>query len=167
MTGYFNQRESELQKQLGVTANRLTDTSANSEHAEKKVSLLQDELESYQSQVKTLKKEMEEQERSLKSQYATAEKKQHESWVSARQDSRRLAEAQAEMQTLRTRLTMIEGKLVEKEFEISSLKEENSSLMENVEKISRLSQGKSEPGNVQINSPLFHFIYQFYNTQSF
>ena len=44
---------------------------------------------------------MEEQERMLKNQNANLEKKQHESWVTVRQESRRSAEAQSEMQTLR------------------------------------------------------------------
>ncbi len=67
--------------------------------------------------------------------------------MTVRQESRRSAEAQSEMQTLRARLTTVEGKLVEKEFEITSLKEENESLRETVEKISRSSLSKSEPGN--------------------
>lgn len=44
------------------------------------------------------------------------------------------------------RLTTVESKLVEKEFEISKLREENQSLMDTVEKISRSSQVKQEVG---------------------
>jgi hypothetical protein len=54
---------------------------------------------------------MEEQERSLKAQNAALEKKQHESWVTVRQETRRMTEANTEMQTLRTRLTVAESKL--------------------------------------------------------
>ena len=43
------------------------------------------------------------QERSLKAQNAALEKKQHESWVTVRQETRRMTEANTEMQTLRTR----------------------------------------------------------------
>jgi hypothetical protein len=103
LTTYFNQREAELQKQLGMTANRLTDTASTSESATKQLTSLLEELESYKSQLSLQKKEMEEQERSLKAQNAILEKKQHESWVTVRQESRRSAEAQSEMQTLRTR----------------------------------------------------------------
>ena len=48
------------------------------------------------------------------------------------------------MQTLRARLTTVEGKLVEKEFEIKRLMEENDSLKETVENLSRLTVGKSD-----------------------
>ena len=47
-------------------------------------------------------------------------------------------------QTLRARLTTVEGKLVEKEFEIKNILEENDSLKETVENISRASVGKSD-----------------------
>ena len=47
-------------------------------------------------------------------------------------------------QTLRARLTTVEGKLVEKEFEIKYILEENDSLKETVENISRASVGKSD-----------------------
>jgi chromosome segregation ATPase len=77
-------------------------------------------------------------------QNASLERKQHESWVTVRQEARKSSEAASELQTLRTRLTTVEGKLVEKEFEISRLKEENNSLKETVEKISRSSVGKGE-----------------------
>lgn len=146
LQSYFNQRESDLQKQLGMTANRLSDTTDSSESAVKRITLLTDELENTKSQLRTLKKEMEDQERSLKAQNATLEKKQHESWVTVRQETRRSAEAREEMATLRTRLTVVESQLVEKEFEISNLKEENENLKETVERISRASQVKSEPG---------------------
>ena len=48
------------------------------------------------------------------------------------------------LQTLRARLTTVEGKLVEKEFEIKRLIEENDSLKETVENLSRLTVGKSD-----------------------
>ncbi len=68
LTAYFNQRESDLQKQLGVTSNRLTDTESVSESSSKRIAALTEEVESLRAQQKTLKGEMEEQERSLKSQ---------------------------------------------------------------------------------------------------
>ena len=58
---YFNQREAELQKQLGVQTQRLGEVEVDSESVSKKLNLLYDELESYKSQCKTLKQEMEEQ----------------------------------------------------------------------------------------------------------
>ena len=58
---YFNQREAELQKQLGVQTQRLGEVEVDSESVSKKLNLLYDELESYKSQCKSLKQEMEEQ----------------------------------------------------------------------------------------------------------
>ena len=59
LTTYFNQRESDLQKQLGMTANRLTDTASSSESAGKQLIMLQEEVEAYKTQVKLIKREME------------------------------------------------------------------------------------------------------------
>ena len=58
---YFNQREAELQKQLGVQTQRLGEVEVDSESVSKKLNLLYEELESYKSQCKSLKQEMEEQ----------------------------------------------------------------------------------------------------------
>merc|ERR1719382_2171916 len=130
---YFNQREAELQKQLGVQTQRLGEVEVDSESVSKKLNLLYDELESYKSQCKSLKQEMEEQERSLKAQNAALEKKQHESWVTVRQETRRMTEAKTEMQTLRTRLTVAESKLAEKTVEIDKIMEENRAMKESMD----------------------------------
>ena len=61
LTTYFNQREAELQKQLGITANRLTDEKGSGESAVKQICALQEEVEAYKSQVKVMRAEMEEQ----------------------------------------------------------------------------------------------------------
>ena len=61
LTSYFNQREAELQKQLGVQTQRLDEVEVDSESVSKKLNMLYDELESYKSQCKSLKQEMEEQ----------------------------------------------------------------------------------------------------------
>lgn len=53
LTTYFNQRESDLQKQLGMTANRLTDTASSSESASKQLGMLQEEVEAYKTQVRS------------------------------------------------------------------------------------------------------------------
>ena len=66
LTSYFNQREAELQKQLGVQTQRLDEVEVDSESVSKKLNMLYDELESYKSQCKSLKQEMEEQVKSFK-----------------------------------------------------------------------------------------------------
>ena len=75
------------------------------------------------------------QERSLKAQNAALEKKQHESWVTVRQETRRMTEAQTEMQTLRSRLTVAESKLAEKTVEIDKIMEENRAMKESMDRI--------------------------------
>ena len=94
LTDYYNQREAELQKQLGLLSAKLGDSEEGKESSSKKLSHLFDELESYKAQCKSYKAEMEEQERSLKSQNAALEKRHHESWVTVRQESRKMADAQ-------------------------------------------------------------------------
>jgi len=111
----------------------------------KKLNLLYDELESYKEQCKSLKQEMEEQERSLKAQNAALEKKQHESWVTVRQETRKLTDAQNEMQTLRTRLTLAETKLAEKTVEIDKINEENRAMKETMDRINNHQIVKPDP----------------------
>ena len=94
LTNYYNQREAELQKQLGLLSAKLGDAEEGSESTSKKLTHLFEELESYKSQCKSYKSEMEEQERSLKAQNAALEKRHHESWVTVRQESRKMADAQ-------------------------------------------------------------------------
>lgn len=71
----------------------------------------------------------------FEAQNAQLEKKQHESWVTVRQESRKLTEAQNEMQTLRTRLTVAESKLAEKHVEIEKIMEENRAMKETMDRI--------------------------------
>ena len=61
LASYFNQREAELQKQLGVQTQRLGEVETGSESVSKKLNLLYEELENYKSQCKSLKQEMEDQ----------------------------------------------------------------------------------------------------------
>ncbi len=103
LTKYFNQRESELQKQLGMTANRLSDSTTSGEDAMKQLAARDSEIQMLTDKVKLLERELLEQERSLKAQNMSLEKKQHESWVSQRAEARKSAEAQTEMAALRSR----------------------------------------------------------------
>eukprot|EP00096_Caligus_rogercresseyi_P002924 TRINITY_DN1531_c0_g1_i3.p1 TRINITY_DN1531_c0_g1~~TRINITY_DN1531_c0_g1_i3.p1 ORF type:complete len:1473 (-),score=521.78 TRINITY_DN1531_c0_g1_i3:70-4488(-) len=149
LSNYFNQREAELQKQLGLQSARLNEAEQGSESSSKKMVSVTDELESYKSQLRTLKLEMEEMERSWKSQNASLEKKQHESWVTVRQEARRNAEAQNEMQTLRSKLTVTEAKILEKETEIKRVAVENAALRETIQNIS------SQPLNILKPEPIY------------
>lgn len=89
------------------------------------------------------------QERSLKAQYAALEKRQHESWVTARQEGRKIADAQSEMQVLRSRLTVAETKLLESEVNLRQVKDENQSLKESLENISSKHSSAASAGIVK------------------
>lgn len=73
-----------------------------------RIKSLQEEIENYKSQNETLKKEILDQERGLKCQIATLEKKAHENWVAARQAERKLEESKQEASQLRNRLIIVE-----------------------------------------------------------
>ncbi|XP_065332144.1 transport and Golgi organization protein 1 isoform X1 [Cloeon dipterum] len=60
------------------------------------------------AQNETLKQEIIDQEKGLKGQIVTLEKKAHENWIAARQAERKLDESKQESSTLRNRLTMLE-----------------------------------------------------------
>ena len=81
------------------------------------------------------------------------EKKQHDSWVTVRQESRKLTEAQNEMQTLRARLTVAETKLAEKTVEIDNLMQENQTMKETMDRINNHQILKSDN-----TSKYFHFF---------
>ena len=55
------------------------------------------------------------------------------------------------MQGLRTRLTLAETKLVEKEVELNALKEENSGLKESLEKIGQQQQAAFNKSDSESN----------------
>merc|ERR1712190_501551 len=110
LTEFFNKKEAELQKQLGLQSAKFGDVSTDAESTARKLISVTSELDSTGAQVKLLRAELEDQEKSLKASVAAQEKKAHENWVAARQAERKLTELQAEMSILRNRLTIVESK---------------------------------------------------------
>jgi len=137
LTEFFNKKEAELQKQLGLQSARFGDANTDAESTARKLISLTSELESTQDQLRILKGELDDQERSLKSSVAGEEKKAHENWVAARQAERKLTELQAEMSILRNRLTIVESKNTLLEQEKGDLEGTVATLKDNV---------KPEPG---------------------
>jgi len=119
LTEFFNKKEAELQKQLGLQSARFGDVNTDAESTARKLVSVTSELESTQGQLRILKGELDDQEKSLKASVAGEEKKAHENWVAARQAERKLTELQAELSILRNRLTIVESKntLLEQEKE--------------------------------------------------
>merc|ERR1719147_690990 len=89
-------------------------------------------------QVKIIKTDLEDQERSLKASVATQEKKAHENWVAARQAERKLTELQGELSLLRNKLTVFESRN-------QLLEQEKSDLTETVNMLKGSVSVKSEP----------------------
>merc|ERR1711915_1090238 len=119
LTEFFNKKEAELQKQLGLQSARFGDVSTDAESTARQLISVTTELEATQEQLKLVKSELEDQERSLKASVASQEKKAHENWVAARQAERKLTELQGEMSLMRNKLTIVESKntLLEQEKE--------------------------------------------------
>jgi len=110
LTEYFNKKETELQKQLGLQTAKFGDVSTDAESTAKKLLSVMSELESTKDALKAIKREMEEQEKSLKAEIASHEKKAHENWIAAKQVDRKLTDVQGEMSILRNKLTTVEEK---------------------------------------------------------
>jgi len=142
LTEFFNKKEAELQKQLGLQCARFGDVSTDAESTAKKLLSVMTELESTQGALKVVKGELEEQEKSLKAAVAGQEKKAHENWVAARQAERKLTDLQGEMGILRNRLIAVEAKN-------NALEQEKEDLQNT---ITAIQNTKPEPVNGMTNS---------------
>ena len=96
LTEFFNKKEAELQRQLGLQSAKFGDVSCDAESSARQLVSVTSELENTKDQVRIIKTELEDQERSLKSAVAAQEKKAHENWVAARQAERKLTELQVQ-----------------------------------------------------------------------
>ena len=94
LTEFFNKKEAELQRQLGLQSAKFGDVSTDAESSARQLVSVSSELDATRDQVRIIKTELEDQERSLKAAVATQEKKAHENWVAARQAERKLTEFQ-------------------------------------------------------------------------
>merc|ERR1712012_126785 len=85
LTEFFNKKEAELQKQIGLQSAKFGDVNVDAENTTKRLQIVNDELMTTREQLQTLKRDLEDQERSLKASVGDQEKKAHECWVAARQ----------------------------------------------------------------------------------
>jgi hypothetical protein len=108
LSNYFKEKETQLQKELGLQEAMYLQKEGDATSTYERIKSLQEETENYKSQNETLKKEILDQERGLKCQIATLEKKAHENWVAARQAERKLEESKQEASQLRNRLIIVE-----------------------------------------------------------
>merc|ERR1712038_1087918 len=135
LTEFFNKKEAELQEQLGLQSAKFGDVSTDAESTARKLISVTSELDSTGAQVKLLRAELEDHEKSLKASVAAQEKKAHENWVAARQAERRLTEVQSEMSVLRNRLTVAESKNTLLEQEKEDLSGAVTMLQQNANKV--------------------------------
>merc|ERR1719242_211516 len=131
LTEFFNKKEAEMQKQLGLQSAKFGDVSTDAESTARKLISVTSELDSTSAQVRLLRTELEDQEKSLKASVAAQEKKAHENWVAARQAERKLTEVQSEMSVLRNRLTVAESRNTLLEQEKGDLSEAVTLLQQN------------------------------------
>ena len=94
LTEFFNKKEAELQRQLGLQSAKFGDVSTDAESSARQLVSVSSELDATRDQVRIIKTELEDHERSLKAAVAPQEKKAHENWVAARQAERKLTEFQ-------------------------------------------------------------------------
>ena len=94
LTEFFNKKEAELQKQIGLQSAKFGDVNLDAENTTKRLEIVTSELCSTRELLQSLKRELEEQERALKASVGDQEKKAHECWVTARQAERKVTELQ-------------------------------------------------------------------------
>uniref|UniRef100_A0A131YL31 Mucin n=1 Tax=Rhipicephalus appendiculatus TaxID=34631 RepID=A0A131YL31_RHIAP len=111
LSNYFKDRELQLQKEVGMqeVEKRQRETAAST--ATQQLTLLEQQCQSYKSQLSSLRQEMELSERNYKNQVADQEKRAHENWLAARAAERKLEEANRDRTALRQRLTLLEREM--------------------------------------------------------
>ena len=126
---YYVDRTYELP--LCFQSAKFGDVSCDAESSARQLVSVSSELEVTRDQVRIIRTELEDQERSLKASVAAQEKKAHENWVAARQAERKLTELQGELSILRNKLAVYECR---------------NQLLDFTETVNMLSAGvKSEP----------------------
>ncbi|KAL0267363.1 UNVERIFIED_CONTAM: hypothetical protein PYX00_009652 [Menopon gallinae] len=108
LSNYFKEKETQLQKELGLKEAMWVQKQGDESTIFERMKSLEEEIDNYKSQNEALKKEILDQERGLKTQITTLEKKAHENWIAARQAERKLEESKQEAAQLRNKLTLME-----------------------------------------------------------
>lgn len=111
LSNYFKDRELQLQKEVGVQEVERRQRETEASTATQQLAMLEQQCQSYRTQLSSLRQEMELSERNYKNQVADQEKRAHENWLAARAAERKLEEANRERTALRQRLTLLEREL--------------------------------------------------------
>lgn len=111
LSNYFKDRELQLQKEVGMQEVERRQRMTEASTATQQLTLLEQQCQSYKSQLSSLRQEMELSERNYKNQVADQEKRAHENWLAARAAERKLEEANRDRTALRQRLTLLEREM--------------------------------------------------------
>lgn len=111
LTEYFKDRELQLQKEVGMQEFQRRQREADASTTAQQVAMLEQQCQSYQSQLDSLRKEVQLTERNYKNQVTDQEKRAHDNWLAARAAERKLEDANRELSALRQRLTLAEREL--------------------------------------------------------
>ncbi|XP_077494184.1 uncharacterized protein LOC144104847 [Amblyomma americanum] len=111
LSNYFKDRELQLQKEVGFQEVERRQRETQASTATQQLAMLEQQCQSYRTQLSSLRQEMELSERNYKNQVADQEKRAHENWLAARAAERKLEEANRDRTALRQRLTLLEREL--------------------------------------------------------
>lgn len=111
LSNYFKDRELQLQKEVGMQEVERRQRETEASTVTQQLALLEQQCQSYKSQLSSLRQEMELSERNYKNQVADQEKRAHENWLAARAAERKLEEANRDRTALRQRLTLLEREM--------------------------------------------------------
>ncbi|XP_037786796.1 transport and Golgi organization protein 1-like isoform X1 [Penaeus monodon] len=108
LSQYFEEKEAQLTKELESQEGLRVDAEGSAAAVAKKIQNYELEIASYKTQLDSLRKELEDQEQSYKSQIASHEQKAHDNWVQARAAERKHEEQRLENNQLKSRLAMMQ-----------------------------------------------------------
>nr|XP_027218512.1 transport and Golgi organization protein 1-like isoform X1 [Penaeus vannamei] len=108
LSQYFEEKEAQLTKELESQEGLRVDAEGSAAAVAKKIQNYELEIASYKTQLDSLRKELDDQEQSYKSQIASHEQKAHDNWVQARAAERKHEEQRLENNQLKSRLAMMQ-----------------------------------------------------------
>uniref|UniRef100_A0A673G148 MIA SH3 domain ER export factor 3 n=1 Tax=Sinocyclocheilus rhinocerous TaxID=307959 RepID=A0A673G148_9TELE len=110
-TELYQQKENALQQKLTQEELERREKETKLSEVDSKAVLSEEEVRALKQKIKDIEEEMQQNERSLKSEVAIQEKKVHENWLKARTSERTLVEERRESATLRQKLVEYSDKI--------------------------------------------------------
>ncbi|XP_016317111.1 melanoma inhibitory activity protein 3, partial [Sinocyclocheilus anshuiensis] len=110
-TELYQQKENALQQKLTQEELERREKETKLSEVDSKAVLSEEEVRALKQKIKDIEEEMQQNERSLKSEVAIQEKKVHENWLKARTSERTLVEERRESATLRQKLVEYRDKI--------------------------------------------------------